>query len=409
MSEKDDDMAEDQYSLRGAQFRGSRYPGFVSPNVTPVAVASTGTGALADTGPSSPYDFGGQMPEIPDPMSELGKSAGGAAATFATTKFGEGAGAAIGQGAGIGEAASAGLDKVGQSVSSLFDFSGNAAAGAAGSAAAGSAAGSAVPTLAGGEAAATFGTGIAGEAGAAAAGSAAGGGAPASSLASEGFGARLAAGSNIGGAIGTGLGTAAVGLLMGQKPAEAAKSGLGAGAGFYVGNVILPGVGGLIGGALGSVFCFTADTPIVMADGSTKAIEKLRRGDEVALGGRVTGHGEVDTSDVYLYRGTLVAGGHAVFERGKWIRVEESVFAKPLELEEGKSVVVYPIETEHHLLVTPCFVAADVTETPETWQYTDAQRLELLNADADRNQRLATWEREYLANGGLDAEFPDAA
>lgn len=393
-------MPEDQLPIRGAQFRGSRYPGFVSPNVTPLAAdPTTDAGALTD----QPQDFG-PLADAPDPMKELGKSVAGSAATYATTKIGQGAGEAIAGGAGVGEAAKAGVTKLSDSVKGLFDFSGNAAGGAAGGATSGAAGGltsfggdvvgnaaqEAVGAV-GGQAAGSAGGGAAGAAaGDAAAGTAASTGA--SSLGTESFGSRLTSGANIGGAVGAGLGTAAVGLLTGQKPVEAAKSGVGAAAGFYVGNAILPGVGGFIGGAIGgSVFCFAAGTLILMSDGSTKRVENLELGDIAYIGGEVLGVGKAFTDELMMYKDVIVSPSHAVFEDGVWMRVKESKHAKPLEI--ASRDIIYPIVTATHVVLTPTFVASDMVEIEDTWNYTEEQRIIILNTDyAARNMLLVDFE-----------------
>ena len=64
---------------------------------------------------------------------------------------------------------------------------------------------------------------------------------------------KAAGGSAIGSAAGTGFGAAAATLLGGGSLKDAAVSGVGSAAGFYIGNMILPGIGGFIGSTLGGM------------------------------------------------------------------------------------------------------------------------------------------------------------
>lgn len=64
---------------------------------------------------------------------------------------------------------------------------------------------------------------------------------------------KAASGASLGGAAGVGLGSFASTLLTGGSVKQAAASGIGSAAGFYIGNMILPGVGGFIGSTLGSM------------------------------------------------------------------------------------------------------------------------------------------------------------
>ena len=72
------------------------------------------------------------------------------------------------------------------------------------------------------------------------------------------------------------------------------------------------------------VGCFAPGTAVLMADGSARAIEKLKIGDLTA-GGRVTAVMQYEpSSPLYEYKGVLVSGSHAVFEDNKWKRVHEA-------------------------------------------------------------------------------------
>jgi len=94
----------------------------------------------------------------------------------------------------------------------------------------------------------------------------------------------------------------------------------------------LLGAGTSLGAAALLAFCFSPDTPVEMADGSTKPISEIEVGDETK-GGRVyavtTGDGSGE--DWFDYLGVKVTGSHGVHEDGRWIRVRESAIAAPIE------------------------------------------------------------------------------
>ncbi len=111
-------------------------------------------------------------------------------------------------------------------------------------------------------------------------------------------------------------------------------------------------------------------------------------------GGKVMACGRAYADSVFLYKGTFVVGSHAVFEAGKWIRVEDSVWAVPAQM--PSQPVVVPVATEHHLIVTPYFISADIFEIePDPEQgYSETERIDLLNSDADTLSKLSELERK---------------
>jgi hypothetical protein len=208
----------------------------------------------------------------------------------------------------------------------------------------------------------------------------------------------LGSGANLGAAAGAGFATAAATLLTGGSVGDAAKSGLGTAAGTAIGNAILPGIGGFVGGFIGgTIFCFTPETPILMADHSEKAIGDLRLGDLLAGGGKVMGWGQGYAETLYLYKNTKVTGSHAVFEDGKWIRVKQSGFAQRLDANEA---IVCPIATDNQIIITPWFVSTDIFEVqPEDADaMTDDERLAALNANAERNALMVEAEAVHCVN-----------
>lgn len=133
-------------------------------------------------------------------------------------------------------------------------------------------------------------------------------------------------------------------------------------------------------------FCHLNGTQVLMQDMTYQAIETIKIGDYVHLGGMVGGVGQALASEIYDYFGSKVTGSHAVLEGDTWIRVEDSDFA---ELQEGSQFMVCPILVENHIYVTiEDIVFADMAELDNTYQYNDSQRIEVLNQDVKRNQSL---------------------
>jgi hypothetical protein len=70
--------------------------------------------------------------------------------------------------------------------------------------------------------------------------------------------------------------------------------------------------------------CFLKGTQVTMADGSTKAIEQVDLGDNVAKGGKVFATGKFLVDNLHDYKGIKVSGSHMVYEDNKWLRVKDS-------------------------------------------------------------------------------------
>jgi hypothetical protein len=90
----------------------------------------------------------------------------------------------------------------------------------------------------------------------------------------------------------------------------------------------------------GGTGCFTADTLIEMADGTTKRISNIFLGD-MTRGGMVTAIHLYDGAPLYDYMGVRVSGTHYVIEDGKTIMVEESKLATKIDNVYG----LYTIDT----------------------------------------------------------------
>jgi hypothetical protein len=369
----------DFYLLKGNSYRGSRYGNFAGGGTDPQGnVSSAATENASNTvGTSGPTDQpSSQQPtSVSEGLSDVGALPSatnailGVAAPYAGNAIGQAAGSAIGAGAGAGEALSYGAKSLASKVSGGLIGSAASPTNAAlsGMAGAGPATQSAVKA--------------------------------ASAASNVG---KLGSGANLGGAAGAGIASAAITLLTTGNAKEAVKSGAGTAAGTAIGSaigstvpVIGTVIGGYVGGFIGGLLCFAAGTPILLEDGSRKAVEDLKLGDVLLAGGRVLGRGEGYSDDLFRYKNTRLSGAHAVFEEGRWTRVHFSDYSEEIDL-GGEHVIVYPLATENHLVVTPWFISADIYEVMDTDDeaYTEDQRLCLMNGNTVRNAELLVIEKE---------------
>lgn len=132
-------------------------------------------------------------------------------------------------------------------------------------------------------------------------------------------------------------------------------------------------------------FCFAPDTKILMADGKYKKIKDIKLGDEVMLGGKVTAIGQSTSDDMYIYDGVEVSGGHTLYEDGVWVRTKDSKYAVKMDIDEA---LVYPMDTENHLIVTKGQVWADMSEIDNTYDKKDTDILAELNNQTEANHRI---------------------
>lgn len=144
-----------------------------------------------------------------------------------------------------------------------------------------------------------------------------------------------------------------------------------------------------VGKAIKKLFCFAPDTEILMLDGSYKKIKDLSVGDEVELGGKILLLEVVESDDMYLYEGVEVAGNHAVFEDGKWVRVNKSVKGSAL----NKSAETYYIITENHVLATKGVIWSDSEEVEDGMLEEDDKTLKQLNSDVRKNKVLKFFQK----------------
>lgn len=222
----------------------------------------------------------------------------------------------------------------------------------------------------------------------------------------------------LGGLMGGGYSGQYAAKLTGRNTNEAkAGSLIGAGLGSAAGSLFGPGgtvIGGTLGGLAGGLqtkalqgigkqtglnkpvnkavssikkaFCFSANTPVEMADGTEKRIRDIQLWDKTR-GGEVisTRVSVVPSGSRYKYGANdavvTVTGTHAVKEGGKWIRVENSAWAQPL----ADGGIVYSIVTTDHRIFIRGTEFADEMELDEYEDVTMDQSLKELNA----RERLA--------------------
>ena len=111
--------------------------------------------------------------------------------------------------------------------------------------------------------------------------------------------------------------------------------------------------------------CFLPDTPITMADGSTKPVKDVDLGDEVAEGGKVFAAGRFLIDNLYDYKGIKVSGSHMVNEDDKWTRIENSKHGKSLGDNEH---TVYVFGAENRRILIKGILFTDYFELPEQEQ-----------------------------------------
>lgn len=139
--------------------------------------------------------------------------------------------------------------------------------------------------------------------------------------------------------------------------------------------------------AVGKIFCHAAGTMFQMADGTTKAVEDIKIGDEMLEGGKVFAVGQCELNDLWSYKGARVSPEHAVLENGAWIRVKDSRRGKMIDSEAYE--VVYPVCNENHAMIgADGTVWADFAETDQGTSVNDAERLAYMNSDTETIEYL---------------------
>ena len=111
--------------------------------------------------------------------------------------------------------------------------------------------------------------------------------------------------------------------------------------------------------------CFIKGTLITMADGSTKEVQKVDLGDNVAKGGKVFATGKFLVENLHDYKGIQVSGSHMVNEDNTWVRVEDSKHGKSLGDDEH---VVYVFGSENRRILINDILFTDYFEVKDQEQ-----------------------------------------
>jgi len=96
-------------------------------------------------------------------------------------------------------------------------------------------------------------------------------------------------------------------------------------------------------------FCFTGDTPVLLADGSTKPIQEIALGDVLANGSLVEGFFTFDglQTPLFVIEGIRVSGSHLVQSDKGWHSVDEDTRAKALT---ERALTLYCLNTSNQII-----------------------------------------------------------
>jgi hypothetical protein len=123
-------------------------------------------------------------------------------------------------------------------------------------------------------------------------------------------------------------------------------------------------------GGVARFFCLHPDTPITMKDGSKKNVSKIKVGDKIKKGGIVNAVHIFTGKNVQMYyykNKIIIASSHLVLENGKWIRMENSKFAIPINKREN---TIYCLTTEKAKIYIEGDLFADYMENENSKQMT---------------------------------------
>jgi len=144
-------------------------------------------------------------------------------------------------------------------------------------------------------------------------------------------------------------------------------------------------------------FCFSPDTPILMADGRYKRAREIKLGHQLGMNaGEVIACMEIDgtNADMYRYNDCVeVSGSHMLKENGKWIRVEDSMRSEPIEW-NGRNIICF--NTTSNRIPVAGHLFADYMETNDNATRTMMQAVVL--------HRLN--EGEPIAMDSKDLKYP---
>jgi len=168
-------------------------------------------------------------------------------------------------------------------------------------------------------------------------------------------------------------------------------------------------------GGVARFFCLRKDTPITMKDGSEKPVCEIKVGDKVKKGGKVLAVHLFSGKNVqmYLYKNKLVvASSHLILEDGKWIRMKDSKYAKPLDKGEKE---IYCLSTKKGKIFIKGNLFADYmeTETPEQMTYILNIIMEHLNNKPSnltgKNEKVWGFQKDTLVllKSGITKKIKD--
>lgn len=177
-----------------------------------------------------------------------------------------------------------------------------------------------------------------------------------------------------------------------------------------IGIITAAGLGGAVGG-MASTFCFTGDTPVVLADGSTQSIQSISIGTETK-GGTVLGVLEFQQTveDLYDFHGIRVSGSHIVYD------------PQPCHVANHPSAVsLPPQETKLYCLITsnqriPILTEKGIVEFAD-WEEIDEEGqadwnrfvFETLNPGCIWNPSMAILEGESVFHPSTKVRCPEGS
>ena len=145
------------------------------------------------------------------------------------------------------------------------------------------------------------------------------------------------------------------------------------------------------GGGDGGSGCFAKGTPVLMGNGSTKAVENISLGD-ITAGGKVTAvmQFQVKKGEMYDYKGVTVTGCHPVNDHGIWRYVEESPRALPAP--DTENPVTYLFNCEEHRVYVNGIEFSDFIEIDDR----EPLKADYLK-DLMRHHQLKEWQRNGIS------------
>jgi hypothetical protein len=117
-------------------------------------------------------------------------------------------------------------------------------------------------------------------------------------------------------------------------------------------------------------FCFTGDTPVPLADGSTKPISELVLGEGLANGATVESILQMEglSTPLYELEGIRVSGTHLVQQGSTWHSVSEDSRAKPIQ---ERSERLYCLNTSDQII--PVLTRQGTTVLFRDWEEIDSR------------------------------------